>query len=124
MKEKTNELAVISSSGLICTQRKIQIFYVNASSVEPLKPEGIEIKEIETLRYLACTNDKNGGTEADVKAMIDKARGAFIQLKNIWSSKVLSLHKHIPLYVLLYGTKIWSTTNTTTKKYRPLLITV
>ena len=30
--------------------------------------------------------DKQGGTDVDVKARIGKARGAFMQLENIWSS--------------------------------------
>ena len=37
--------------------------------------------------------DIQGGTEADVKARIGKARVAFLQLKNIWKCKVLSLKK-------------------------------
>ncbi|KAK2164714.1 hypothetical protein LSH36_60g09012 [Paralvinella palmiformis] len=58
---------------------------------------------------------------ADLKARICKARGAFIQLKNIWSSKVLLLHTKIRLFnsnvksVLLYGAGTWRTTNTTKK---------
>ena len=52
--------------------------------------------------------------------MIGKATGAFIQLKNIWSSKVLSLHTQIRLFnsnvksVLLYC-------NTTTKKLQTII---
>ena len=34
-------------------------------------------------------------TEADVKAGIGKARAAFLQLKNIWNSNVLSLENKI-----------------------------
>jgi len=54
-----------------------------------------------TFTYLDSIIDKHGGTEADVKARIGKARGAFIHLENIWSSKVLSLHTKIRL-----GTKV------------------
>ncbi|VDO55202.1 unnamed protein product [Schistosoma margrebowiei] len=31
--------------------------------------------------------DQQGGSNADVKAKIPKARAAFLQLKNIWNSK-------------------------------------
>ena len=74
--------------------------------------------------------DKHGGTDVDVKARIGKVRGTFIQLKNMWSSKVLSMHIKIHLfnsnmkYELRYGAETWRTTNTTTKKSRPLSITV
>ena len=57
--------------------------------MEPVKLEGNEIDEVETFTYLSIIIDKHGGTDAALKAMIGKARGAFIQLKNIWSSKVL-----------------------------------
>ena len=77
--------------------------------------------------YLGIIIDKHGGTYVDIKAMIVKARGAFIQLKNIWISKVLSLHTKIHLFnsnvksVLLYGTEIWRTTNTTTKQLQTFI---
>jgi len=57
--------------------------------MEPVKLEGNEIDEVETFTYLSIIIDKHGGTDGDVKAMIGKARGAFIQPKNIWISKVL-----------------------------------
>ena len=56
---------------------------VNAVSMEPLKLEGNEIDEVETVTYLGSIIDKHGSTDADVKPSIGKARGAFVQLKNI-----------------------------------------
>ena len=53
--------------------------------------------------------DTQAGTEADVKAEIDKAMVALLQLKNIWQSKVLSLRNKIRIFntivkaVLLHG---------------------
>ena len=58
MQEKTSELAAISSR---------VGFYLHKCKTKSLKV--------------------NGGTDEDVKAGIGKARGAFIQLNNIWSSK-------------------------------------
>ena len=49
--------------------------------MEPVKLEGNEIDEVETFTYLGSITDKHGGADADVKAKIGKARGAFIQLK-------------------------------------------
>jgi len=95
--------------------------------MEPVKLEGNEIDEVETFTCLGSIIDKHGGTDADVKARIGKARGAFIQFKNIWSSKVLSLHTKISLFnsnvksVLLYGAETWRTTNMTTKKLQTFI---
>jgi len=47
---------------------------VNAASMEPVKLEGSEIKEIETFTYLDCIIDKHGGTDAYVNARIGKAK--------------------------------------------------
>ena len=86
--------------------------------MEPVKLEGYDIDEVETFTYLDSIND----THADVKARIGKTRGVFIQLKNIWYSKVLSLHTNIRLfnfnvkYVLLYGAETCRRTNTTNKQ--------
>ena len=65
--------------------------------------------KLERFTYLGSINDKQCGTDADIKARIGKARRTCLQLKNIWSSKVLSLHTKIRLLnsnvmsVLLYG---------------------
>ena len=81
--EKTSELAAISSLvGFNIHKCKTNILNVNAVSMEPVKLEGNEIDEVETFTYLDSIIDKHGGTDADVKARIGKARGAFIQLKN------------------------------------------
>ena len=68
---------------------------------------GILSTQLEDLNFaddLGSIIDKYGGIDADVKARIGKARGVFIQLKNIWSFKVLSLSTKIRLLksVLLY----------------------
>ena len=51
------------------------------------------IKEVEHFTYLGSVGDTQGATEADVKARNGKERVAFLQLKNIWKSKVPSLKK-------------------------------
>jgi len=59
--------------------------------------------------YLGSIIFKYGGTNADIKARIGKARVAFIQLKKMWSSKMLSSYTKVPLFnmksVLLYGSE-------------------
>ncbi|VDP31282.1 unnamed protein product [Schistosoma margrebowiei] len=66
--------------------------------------------------------DEQGGSDADVKTRIGKARTAFLQLKNIWNSKQLSTNIKVRIFntnvkaVLLYGAETWRTTTTTIKK--------
>ncbi|VDP57208.1 unnamed protein product [Schistosoma mattheei] len=38
--------------------------------------------------------DENGGSDVNVKVRIGKARAVYLQLKNIWNSKQLSVNQH------------------------------
>jgi len=96
--------------------------------MEPVKLEGNKSEEVEPFTYLGRIIDKHGGTDADVKARIGKAGGAFIQqFNNIWSSKMLSSHTNIHLFnsnlksVLLYAAEMWRTSNTNTKKVQTFI---
>ncbi|VDP61909.1 unnamed protein product [Schistosoma curassoni] len=44
--------------------------------------------------YLGSIIDEQGGSDANVKARIGKARAAYLLLKNIWNSKQLSVNQH------------------------------
>ncbi|VDP63398.1 unnamed protein product [Schistosoma curassoni] len=52
--------------------------------------DGEDLENVKTFTYLGGIIDENGGFDADVKAWIDEARAAYLQLKNIWNSKQLS----------------------------------
>ncbi|VDO95434.1 unnamed protein product [Schistosoma margrebowiei] len=80
------------------------------------------MEDVESFTYLGSIIDEQGGSDADVKARIGKARTAFLQLKNIWNSKQLSTNIKVRIFntnvkaVLLYGAETWRTTTTTIKK--------
>ncbi|VDP67982.1 unnamed protein product [Schistosoma curassoni] len=48
------------------------------------------MEDVKTFTYLGSIIDEHGGSDADVKARIGKARAAYLQLKNICNSKQLS----------------------------------
>ncbi|VDO99811.1 unnamed protein product [Schistosoma margrebowiei] len=81
-----------------------------------------KLEDVESFTYLGSIIDEQGGSDADVKARIGKARVAFLQLKNIWSSKQLSTNIKVRIFntnvkaVLLYGAETWRTTAITIKK--------
>ncbi|VDO72071.1 unnamed protein product [Schistosoma margrebowiei] len=52
------------------------------------------LKDVESFTYLGSVIDEQGGSDADVKARIGKARAAFPQLKSIWNSKQLSVNQY------------------------------
>ena len=59
---------------------------------------------------------KDGNTESEIKTRINKARGAFAVLKNIWKTKKISkktkicIFKSNVLCLLLYDTESWKVT--------------
>ncbi|VDO76359.1 unnamed protein product [Schistosoma margrebowiei] len=65
---------------------------------------------------------EKGGSDADVKARIGRARAAFLQLKSIYNSKQLSANIKVTIFntnvktVQLYGTETWRTTTVIIKK--------
>ncbi|MGL5901241.1 MAG: reverse transcriptase domain-containing protein [Cetobacterium sp.] len=123
MQEKTNHVASTSAQiGLNIHKDKTKVLKINATNNNPITLESEELEEVETFTYLGSVIDKQGGTDADVKARIGKARAAFIQLRNIWTSKELSAKTKVRIFntnvkaVLFYGAETWRTTVTTTKK--------
>ncbi len=85
------------------------------------------LEEVDDFTYLCSIVNKQGGTDADVKARIGKARKAFLQLKNIWSSRDLPIKTKIRVFntnvksVLFYGSEKWRNTVTTTKKIQTFI---
>ena len=117
MQEKTNIVAATSASmGLNIHKGKSKILKVNATSTSPIMLEGEALEEVESFVYLGSMVDKQGGTDADVKIRIGKARAAFQQLKNVWVSNNLGSKLKVRIFntmvkpVLLYGAETWRTT--------------
>ena len=47
---------------------------MNEASTDPVTLEGNALEEVETFTYLGSVINKRGGTDADVRARIGKAR--------------------------------------------------
>ena len=117
MQDKTNILAKTSASlGLNIHRGKTKLLKVNTGNTPAVTLNDEAIEEVDNFTYLGSIVDKQGGTDADVRTRIGKARAAFIQLKNIWSSTDLTLNTKIRIFntivkpVLLYGAETWRTT--------------
>ena len=77
---------------------------------------------VESFTYLGSIIDGKGGTEADVRTRIGKARTAFANLSNVWKASKISISTKIRLFnsnvksVLLYGCETWKTTQGVNKQ--------
>uniref|UniRef100_A0A183KCE0 DUF6451 domain-containing protein n=1 Tax=Schistosoma curassoni TaxID=6186 RepID=A0A183KCE0_9TREM len=56
------------------------------------------LEDVKTFTYLGSIIDQHGGSDADVKARICKARAAYLQLKNIWDSKQLTTNTKFRIF--------------------------
>ncbi|VDO51740.1 unnamed protein product [Schistosoma margrebowiei] len=80
------------------------------------------MEDVKTFTYLGSIIDEHGGSDADVKSRIGKARAAYLQLRNIWNSKQLSTNTKVRIFntnvktVLLYVAETWRTTKAIIQK--------
>ena len=128
MQNKTTSLASHSSQvGLHIHPDKTKILKINASSTEAVKLGDNNLEEVKSFTYLGSVINQQGGTDADVKTRIGKARASYKALKNIWRSHFISSRTKIRLFnsniksVLLYGAETWRTTKTTIKKVQTFI---
>ena len=117
MQSKTAKLDFFSRQvGLKINEDKSKVLRINAKNTEAVKVGSRTLEEVEKFTYLGSIVDRNGGSEADIKSRIQKARGAFSMLKNIWSSKQLTTKTKLRIFnsnvksVLLYGAESWRST--------------
>ncbi|VDP25683.1 unnamed protein product [Schistosoma margrebowiei] len=94
MQEKTNSVAA-ASAAIAC--------------INPVTNDGEDLEDVKSFTYLGSIIHEHGGSDADVKARIGKARAAYLQLKNIWNSKQLSTN-----------TKRFSTSSSTSTSQRQM----
>ncbi|VDP49458.1 unnamed protein product, partial [Schistosoma margrebowiei] len=81
---KTASVAAISASvGLNIHKGKTKVFKYNTENSHPVTLGGETLEDVESFTYLGSIINEQGGSDADVKARISKARAAFLQLKNI-----------------------------------------
>ncbi|XP_073786112.1 uncharacterized protein [Danio rerio] len=127
--EKPIVLAATSSQvGLNIHTEKSKIVKINTSCNNPVTLNGSSLEEVQFFTYLGSIIDQQSGTDKDVKARI-KARAAFIQIKNIWASRELTMTTKICLFnsnvnsVLLYGVETWRITKASTRKIQTFINT-
>lgn len=123
IEEKLRKLSMNADKvGLKINIRKTKIMRINTNSTTPLTLNGTTIEEVETFSYLGSMITKDGGTDADIKSRINKARCAFHSLHKIWRSNNINRKTKLRLFdcsvksVLLYGSTTWGLTQTNIHK--------
>ncbi|VDO60334.1 unnamed protein product [Schistosoma curassoni] len=91
MQIKTASVAAASASvGFSIHKGKTKVLKFKTEKSNPITLDGETLEDVGSFTYLGSIIDEQGGSEADLKARIGKARVEPLQLKNIWNSKQLS----------------------------------
>ncbi|VDP31777.1 unnamed protein product [Schistosoma curassoni] len=104
-----NVAAVSAPIGLNIQRRKTKVLKYNTENSNSITLDGETLEDVEYFTYLGSIIDEEGGSDADVKAGIGKARATFLQLKNIQNSKKLSTNIKVRIFhtnvkaVLMHG---------------------
>ena len=130
MQDKTTQLERISAgTGLKINKKKTELMRINTTANTPVTVDGEPINEVESFVYLGSIIDEKGGTDKDLSARIGKARGAFVMLRNIWSSRKINTRTKLRIFktnvkaVLLYGCETWRTTKSLIRKIQTFINT-
>ena len=102
--------------GLHVNKDKTKTMRNNCQTADPVKLGEQDIEDVTEFTYLGAKVTTDGNTEAEIKTRINKARGAFAALKNIWKTKMISKKTKIRIFksnvlsVLLYAAESWKVT--------------
>ena len=128
MQDKINTLIETSSQvGLNIHEGKTKNIRINTTTTEPITLGDTMLEEVESFTYLGSIISSQGGTDADVKARIGKARTSFLLLKNIWNSREIREMTKIRIFnsnvksVLLYGAETWRINKITINKVQTFI---
>lgn len=123
MQNKLQDLKAESEKcGLKINIKKTKAMKINSTADSNFKIGTEDIELVENFTYLGSVITPDGGAKEDILARINKAKGAFAQLHNIWNSSILSLNTKIKIFnsnvksVLLYGCETWLVTEVLTNK--------
>ncbi|VDP78172.1 unnamed protein product [Schistosoma curassoni] len=95
MQEKATSVAAVSAAVILNIHKgKSKLLRYNTACTNPITIDGEDSEDINTFTYLGSIIDEYGGSDADVEARIGKTRGTYLQLKNIWNFKHLSVNQH------------------------------
>jgi hypothetical protein len=84
MEAKLNDLKVeAQNTGMKINSQKTKEMRVNPKNKDRFNLEGCEIEEVNKVCYLGCMVSLDGGANEDVINRINKAKGAFAQLRPI-----------------------------------------
>ena len=99
--------------GLRPNKSKTKVMKINAKRKQPIKIKNTNLEEVEEFTYIGSIVNIEGGTDADVKNRINKARVIFNILGKVWSAKIIARSTKMKIFnsnvksVLFYEAETW-----------------
>ena len=123
MQHKVNDLVNESTKvGLKINIEKTKELRINSNNSTNVSVGGTDIELVDSFTYLGSNIAADGGALKDIDARIQKARGAYSRLNNIWKSNEITPKTKMKIFnasvksVLLYGCETWLVTVTSNRK--------
>ncbi|VDP82530.1 unnamed protein product [Schistosoma mattheei] len=92
--EKTTSVAATSAAVCLNIHKgKSKILRYNTTCTSRITLDGEDLEDVKTFTYLGSIIGEQGGSDADVKAQIGKARAAYLQLRNIELKATVNQHQ-------------------------------
>ena len=125
--DKVQSLATTAGmTGLTIKKSKTKTMRINSTNERPIKLDNEDIENVASFTYLGSVIAIDGGTERDVRVRNGKARTAFLLLRPVWRSNVISLRTKLRIFntnvksVLKYGAETWRVTKNNSAKIQAL----
>ncbi|VDP67302.1 unnamed protein product [Schistosoma curassoni] len=96
--KKTSVAAASAAGGLNIHKGESKILRYNSACNNRITIDGEDFEDVNTFTYLGSIIDEQGGSDADVKARVGKARAAYLQLKKTWNSRQLSTNTKVRIF--------------------------
>ena len=104
MQQKTTQLANTSAKlGLNVSKDKTKVMHIHNTIDDGIVLDGDILEDVDSFTYLGSVVAKDGGADKDIKTRIGKARSAFLTLKPVWRSKVISQSTKFRILRLYYS---------------------
>jgi hypothetical protein len=100
---------------------------INAINKNPIQIDGNIIENVENFTCLGSNVSIDGGAAKDVNLKIQKARGVFARMSNIWRANYLSIKTKLRIFnacvksVLLYRCETWFVTRSIERKLQSFI---
>jgi hypothetical protein len=126
--DKINDLQQESiKAGLKINIGKTKELRINTKNKNPIQIDDNIIENVENFTYLGSNVSIDGGAAKDVNLRIQKARGVFARMNNIWRANCLSTKTKFRIFnacvksVLLYGCETWYVTRNIERKLQSFI---